>query len=100
MPPSETAARSDSVGCALPCADVLVMDERGREVEPGTQGEIWLGGPMVVRGYWDNPQATASHVLSATEVRFGVPAIIAESGRCGLVEEDAIVRHVNPCVSG
>ena len=32
MPPSETARRPDSVGCALPCADILVMDDAGREV--------------------------------------------------------------------
>ncbi|HJU30721.1 MAG TPA: fatty acid--CoA ligase family protein, partial [Hyphomicrobiaceae bacterium] len=59
MPPSETAARSDSVGCAVPCADILVMDDEGREVPAGEEGELWLGGPMVVPGYWDNPAATA-----------------------------------------
>jgi O-succinylbenzoic acid--CoA ligase len=59
MPPSETAARPDSVGCALPCADILVMDDRGREVGAGEAGELWLGGPMVVPGYWNDPAATA-----------------------------------------
>jgi long-chain acyl-CoA synthetase len=59
MPPSETPLRPDSVGCALPCADILVMDERGNEVPVGAEGEIWLGGPMVVKGYWENPEATA-----------------------------------------
>jgi long-chain acyl-CoA synthetase len=59
MPPSETALRSDSVGCAVPCADILVMDEHGCEVPVGAEGEIWLGGPMVVKGYWENPEATA-----------------------------------------
>ncbi|MCB1743299.1 MAG: acyl--CoA ligase [Gammaproteobacteria bacterium] len=58
MPPVWTAARPDSVGRPLPCADVLVMDEQGREVEPGCAGELWLGGPMVVAGYWDDPKAT------------------------------------------
>jgi O-succinylbenzoic acid--CoA ligase len=59
MPPSETRTRPDSVGCALPCADILVVDEDGREVAAGEQGELWLGGPMVVKGYWDDPAATA-----------------------------------------
>lgn len=61
MPPSETAARSDSVGCAVPCADILVMDDAGREVRDGEEGELWLGGPMVVKGYWNDPAATAEN---------------------------------------
>src|SRR6266536_4008894 len=27
-------------------------DEEGREAAAGEQGELWLGGPMVVKGYW------------------------------------------------
>ena len=64
MPPSETAARSDSVGCAVPCADILVMDEAGREVRDGEQGELWLGGPMVVKGYWQDPGASAENFVA------------------------------------
>ncbi len=64
MPPSETAARSDSVGCALPCADILVMDENGRELPDGGVGELWLGGPMVVPGYWNDPAATAESFVA------------------------------------
>ena len=59
MPPAETARRADSVGCAVPCADILVMDEGGCEVGAGEQGELWLAGPMVVKGYWQDPAATA-----------------------------------------
>jgi long-chain acyl-CoA synthetase len=61
MPPSETTAHSDSVGCAVPCADVLVMDEAGCESGDGEVGELWLGGPMVVPGYWNDAAATAEN---------------------------------------
>jgi acyl-CoA synthetase (AMP-forming)/AMP-acid ligase II len=64
MPPVETAGRPDSVGCALPCADILVMDEAGREVGAGEAGELWLGGPMVVPGYWNDPAATAGEFIA------------------------------------
>jgi long-chain acyl-CoA synthetase len=64
MPPSETCARPNSVGCAVPCADILVMDDEGREVASGEQGELWLGGPMVVKGYWDDPAATAESFVA------------------------------------
>ncbi len=63
MPPLLTAAHADSVGLALPCADILVMDESGREVPAGQEGELWLGGPMVVKGYWDNPAATSENFV-------------------------------------
>lgn len=49
----------DAVGMALPCADIRIMDDDGREVPPGQSGEVWIGGPMVVPYYWNNPQATA-----------------------------------------
>src|SRR5262249_28573182 len=59
MPPAEAAARPDSVGMPVPCAEILVMDDDGCEVPRGSQGELWLRGPMVVSGYWDNAEATA-----------------------------------------
>ncbi len=49
----------DAVGVALPCADIRIMDDDGREVPCGQSGEVWIGGPMVVPRYWNNPQATA-----------------------------------------
>jgi acyl-CoA synthetase (AMP-forming)/AMP-acid ligase II len=59
MLPSRLAAeRPDSVGFPLPGVEILVMDEDGREVPRGESGELWIRGPMVVPGYWDNPEAT------------------------------------------
>jgi acyl-CoA synthetase (AMP-forming)/AMP-acid ligase II len=62
MPPGQTCSHNDTVGQPLHCVDMRVMDDEGREVEPGVLGEIWIKGPMVVRGYWDNPQATAEQI--------------------------------------
>jgi O-succinylbenzoic acid--CoA ligase len=60
MPMGRTRDKADSVGVVLPAAEVRVMDDDGREVAPGETGELWIAGPMVVPGYWANPQATAS----------------------------------------
>jgi O-succinylbenzoic acid--CoA ligase len=60
MPMGHTRAHADSVGVALPAADVRVMDDEGHELPAGETGELWIGGPMVVQGYWNNPEATAA----------------------------------------
>jgi acyl-CoA synthetase (AMP-forming)/AMP-acid ligase II len=59
MPPGRTAAHAESVGLVVPCGEIVVLDEAGREVHPGQPGEIWIKGPMVVPGYWNDPAATA-----------------------------------------
>jgi O-succinylbenzoic acid--CoA ligase len=59
MPSGMNDAHLDSVGRVLPCADVRIMNDAGQEVPLGETGELWINGPMVVPGYWDNPEATA-----------------------------------------
>jgi acyl-CoA synthetase (AMP-forming)/AMP-acid ligase II len=63
MPPGQIAAHRDTVGRALTGAEIVVMDADGREVPAGEEGELWIRGPMVVPGYWDNPTADASAFL-------------------------------------
>lgn len=59
--PGDATLRGDSVGRAVACGEILIMDEAGHEVPCGEAGEIWLRGPMVVKGYWDYPAATAEN---------------------------------------
>jgi long-chain acyl-CoA synthetase len=60
MPAGRTRGHADTVGVPLPAAQVRVMDDAGREVAVGETGELWISGPMVVPGYWANPEATAA----------------------------------------
>ncbi|CUH66251.1 Long-chain-fatty-acid--CoA ligase FadD13 [Thalassovita gelatinovora] len=53
------AVRSDSVGVAVPCGEIRIVDDQGRDVDDGEHGELWIKGPMVVPGYWNNPAMTA-----------------------------------------
>ena len=64
MPASETRSRLGQVGKPLSYCDIVVMDESGREVPTGEQGEIWISGPNVVPGYWGNDAATASSIVN------------------------------------
>jgi long-chain acyl-CoA synthetase len=58
MPLGHTAAQPDSVGKTVACGDIRILDDDGREVRTGESGELWIGGPMVAKGYWNDPQAT------------------------------------------
>lgn len=58
MPRGDGVAHAESIGKAVPCGDICVMDEQGREVLAGKEGELWIAGPMVVPGYWNNGEGT------------------------------------------
>ncbi len=63
MPAQLTRTHLASVGLALPCADIAVMDDDGRPLPADEVGELWLKGPMVAKGYWNNPQATQENFV-------------------------------------
>jgi fatty-acyl-CoA synthase len=50
----------ESTGRAGPGSEIKVVDDDGREVEPGAVGEICGRGPQTMQGYWNLPDATAS----------------------------------------
>jgi len=60
---SQNMSRAGSVGHPAPNVEAVVVDpDTGKRVGPGQRGEIWMRGPMVMKGYWCRPQATASTV--------------------------------------
>jgi long-chain acyl-CoA synthetase len=59
MPGELTAAHIDSVGLPCPGADIIVVDAAGREIPRGEIGELWIRSGSVIKGYWNNPNATA-----------------------------------------
>ena len=53
--------RPDSVGTVIsPVIEVKIVGPDGNDLAAGEVGEIWLKGPTVVRGYFNNPEATAA----------------------------------------
>jgi long-chain acyl-CoA synthetase len=82
MPPRFTPTHGHSVGIAAPGVDIVVMDDTGREVPPGEVGEIWIRGPHVVKGYWNNQAATAE----------GFTAGFWHSGDVGSIDADGFVQ--------
>ncbi len=47
-----------SVGRPVPVVEVEIRDDRGQSVGEGEEGEIHLRGPLVMREYWDDAEAT------------------------------------------
>ena len=67
-----------STGRVMPIMRMEVRDADGREVPTGERGEIWFNGPMLIRGYWNKPEATAETIVDGW----------LRSGDIGRVDED------------
>ncbi|HXG99471.1 MAG TPA: AMP-binding protein [Sphingomicrobium sp.] len=59
LDPALVDAHPDSIGTAIPFADLAVMRPDRTEVAPGEEGELVHGGPLVAHGYWNDPIRTA-----------------------------------------
>jgi acyl-CoA synthetase (AMP-forming)/AMP-acid ligase II len=59
LPPAELDRRPDSMGKAIPNAEVLVLRPDGSECAPGEPGELVHRGPLVSLGYWNDAARTA-----------------------------------------
>jgi len=60
---------------------VEVRDENLKPVPTGQSGEIWFFGPMLIRGYWNRPDATAETIVDGW----------LRSGDLGKIDEEGFV---------
>jgi len=59
LDPEQVDRRPDSIGKAIPNADILVVRPDGTECEPGEEGELVHRGALVALGYWHDPEKTS-----------------------------------------
>ncbi|MBK6790768.1 MAG: acyl-CoA ligase (AMP-forming), exosortase A system-associated [Betaproteobacteria bacterium] len=59
LPPEEVDRRPDSIGKAIPNAEILVLREDGTECAPEEPGELVHRGALVGQGYWNDAEKTA-----------------------------------------
>jgi acyl-CoA synthetase (AMP-forming)/AMP-acid ligase II len=61
-----------SVGALIPNTEARLVDPAtGEDVAEGEEGEIWVRGPQVMRGYLNNPEATAETLVDDGWLRTG-----------------------------
>ena len=65
LDPAEVDRRPDSIGKAIPNAEILVVRPDGSLCGPGEEGELVHRGALVAMGYWNNPERTAERFRPA-----------------------------------
>ena len=64
-----------TVGRALECTEIKIVDAEGEEVKTGERGELVMRGPQVMVGYWQQPDATKAVLDSDGWLKTGDIAI-------------------------
>ncbi|OGP67415.1 MAG: hypothetical protein A2W27_05275 [Deltaproteobacteria bacterium RBG_16_44_11] len=57
--PIDGLKKVGSIGLPMKGMEMKIFDDRDKELPQGKEGEIVLRGPMVMKGYWNQPEATA-----------------------------------------
>jgi acyl-CoA synthetase (AMP-forming)/AMP-acid ligase II len=73
LPPEELERRPDSMGKAIPNAEVAVLRPDGTECAPGEPGELVHRGALVSLGYWNDPGKTAERFKPVAPRHYGLP---------------------------
>lgn len=73
LPPEEAERRPDSIGKAVPNAEVLVLRKDGTPCAAGEPGELVHRGVLVSMGYWNDPDKTAERFKPLPARDTGLP---------------------------
>jgi len=65
LDPSEVDRRPDSIGKAIPNAEILVVRPDGQACDVDEPGELVHRGALVAMGYWNDPERTAERYRPA-----------------------------------
>ena len=97
LPPSEIDRRPDSIGKAIPNAEVLVVREDGTPCAPGEPGELVHRGALVSLGYWNDPEKTAERFKPTPGQLQGLtmPEIAVWSGDTVRMDEEGFLYFIS-----
>jgi len=81
-----THAPFGSIGTPVSGLDLRLVDADGDDVLVGDSGELWVRGPNVFGGYWDDPEATAAALDGDGYLHTGDIAVVDDDGYLYLVD--------------
>ena len=91
LDPALVDSHPDSVGKAIPFAELMVVRPDGAEAQPGQEGELVHAGPLVAQGYWNDPIRSAERFKPAPRFsKLGGTAVW--SGDTVLIGDDGLLR--------
>ena len=96
LDPAEVDRRPNSIGKAIPNAEILVVHPDGTRCAPGEHGELVHRGALVGMGYWNDPEKTAERFRPAPGLSDGLtlPEIAVWSGDVVYTDEDGFIYFV------
>jgi acyl-CoA ligase (AMP-forming) (exosortase A-associated) len=97
LPPEEVDRRPDSIGKAIPNAEVMVVREDGTPCAPGEPGELVHRGALVSLGYWNDPEKTAERFKPAPGQPSGLvmPEVAVWSGDTVRCDEEGFLYFIS-----
>jgi long-chain acyl-CoA synthetase len=81
-----TDAPTGSVGVPVPGLEVRLVDEAGEPALVGDSGEVWVRGPNVFLGYWNDPEASSAVLDDEGWLHTGDVATVDDDGYLYLVD--------------
>lgn len=97
LPPEEVDRRPDSIGKAIPNAEIMVVREDGSSCAPGEPGELVHRGALVSLGYWNDPEKTAERFKPAPGLPGGLVMreIAVWSGDTVRIDEEGFLYFIS-----
>ena len=85
--------RVSTVGRIQPHCEVKIVEDDGSTCAVGQTGELWTKGYLVMKGYWNDPEATQSSIENGW-MKTGDLATIDNEGFCRIVgrKKDMVIR--------
>ncbi len=84
--PVDNAAFSGTIGLPLPGIDVVIKDDNGQDLPPGSPGEICIKGPNIMIGYYRQKEETSQAFTTDGFLRTGDIGVMDEKGYTRIVD--------------
>jgi acyl-CoA synthetase (AMP-forming)/AMP-acid ligase II len=96
LDPDQVDRRPDSIGKAIPNAEILVVRPDGSPAAPGEEGELVHRGPLVAMGYWNDVERTAERFrpVPGREQPWRMPEMAVWSGDTVVTDDEGYLYFV------